>query len=104
VHSDILRDDERAIPWRRTFAALTGKDYSPRVFAGYRPKKMLITSNTLIADMMYADFYYSRTVYKTPAEKKLAAQKYIDSMKLLNNADISSYRKPELLIPKTTSF
>jgi hypothetical protein len=100
VHSDILRDDERAIPWRRTFAALTGKDYSRRVFAGYRPKKMPITSNTLIADMMYADFYYSRTVYKTPDEKNLVAQKYIDSMKLLNNADISSYKKPELLIPK----
>ena len=105
LHSDMFKDDGSALPWRKTFASLTGKDFkevlhNPRILSGYRPKKYPIPPGTLVGDMHLANLYYSKVFAKTPEEKQEIARQYKESLVPLEVADLSKYKKPELLIPK----
>lgn len=105
LYSDIFKDDQSAVPWRKTFASLTGKDFkevlhNPKILGGYRPKKFSIPPGTLVGDMHLANMFYSKVFAKTPEEKQEIAKKYKESLVPFNGADLSKYVKPELLIPK----
>lgn len=105
LHSDMLSDNPNNQKWRKTFASLTGKDFlevlaNPKILSGYRPKKFPIPPGTLVGDMHFANMYYSKIFHKTPEEKLAVAKQYKDSLVPLDQADLSKYTMPELLIPK----
>ncbi len=77
--------------WVSTFGSLTLKD--PEKITRYRPSRVEITPDTLVADMALANKFYRS---KNPAD----AQAYADSVKKLSEANLQNYRMPELLIPK----
>lgn len=77
--------------WMYTFHSLTGKDW--RKIGFYGPEVVPIKHGTLIGEMSYATaFMYGGS--------PLDAEKYVASLKPLEQADIRSYEKPELLIPR----
>ena len=82
--------------WESTFFSLTNKD--PRKLKYYGPVKIAITDNTLIGDMALANKFYRA---KSEDERVKYAQAYRDSLRPYNSVDITKYRLPELLIPKS---
>jgi hypothetical protein len=76
--------------WEYTYYSLTGKDKDKIRF--YGPVAIMITPDTLIAEMNHATaFMYSRNVKD--------ADKYKESLKLLSQVNVREYKRPELLIP-----
>lgn len=80
--------------WERTFYSLTLKD--PHKIRFYRPRDIDLPPGTLVADMFWANRFHRA---KTDAERQHAVEQYRRSMVPVNQADISKYRMPELLIP-----
>jgi GNAT superfamily N-acetyltransferase len=81
--------------WESTFYSLTNKD--PRKLKYYGPKKVKIPPGTLVGDMAIANKFYRAT---TDEEKQHYAKLYKKSLQPYP-VDVSQYRMPELLIPKT---
>jgi GNAT superfamily N-acetyltransferase len=90
THSYALHPDN----WERTFYSLTLKD--PHKIRFYRPRDIDLPSGTLVADMFWANRFHRA---KTDAERQHAVKQYRRSMVPVDQADISKYRMPELLIP-----
>jgi hypothetical protein len=82
--------------WESTFYSLTNKD--PKKLKHYSPKKLDIPPGTLVGDMAHANKFYRA---KTDEEKAKHAKAYRDSLKPYP-VNISEYKFPELLIPKST--
>lgn len=80
--------------WHRTFYSLTLKD--PMKLRYYQPREIELPQDTLVADMWWANRFYSA---KTDVERRQAVAKYRQSMLPLDQADVTAYRMPELLIP-----
>ena len=90
THSYALHPDN----WERTFYSLTLKD--PEKIRFYRPRDVDLPAGTLVADMFWANRFHRA---KTDAERQHAVGQYRRSMVPVDQANISKYRMPELLIP-----
>lgn len=104
LHSDMFLDDIKSVPWRRTFHSLTGKDFkevlrNKKILSGYQPKKVSIPSGTLVGDMALANAFYNKDL--SVQEKAKLAKQYKDKLVPYEQANISDYKLPELLIPKS---
>jgi ribosomal protein S18 acetylase RimI-like enzyme len=84
--------------WQSTFFSLTGKN--PKKLKYYRPSNIDITPDTLVGDMAIANKFYRE---KDPKEQSKLAQLYKNSLKPVKSVDISTYKMPELLIPKSVT-
>jgi predicted transcriptional regulator len=80
--------------WESTFYSLTNKDSDKLKY--YGPKKISIPPGTLVGDMAIANKFYRA---KTAEEKQQYAELYRQSLKPYP-VDVSTYRMPELLIPR----
>lgn len=80
--------------WQATFFSLTNRD--PRKLRHYRPRMVSIPPGTLIGDMAIANQFYRAG---SDDEKQRFAKLYGESLKPYP-ADVSSYRMPELLMPR----
>jgi hypothetical protein len=77
--------------WKGTFYSLTNKDLHK--IANYGPKVVKIAPGTLVAEMAYANNYMRTGNVEW-------AKRYADSVRPIEDVDLSSYKLPELLIPR----
>jgi hypothetical protein len=78
--------------WLPTFYSLTNKD--PQKISSYSPKAVIIPDDAIIADMAIAN--------KFLRGDDTALQQYINSIRPYKEADIASYKMPEVIIPAIT--
>jgi thioesterase domain-containing protein len=76
--------------WRETFYSLTLKDPPKIVF--FQPEFVEISADTLIAEMSFATQFLWHG-------REDDARNYANSVRLLSDANINEYNRPELLIP-----
>lgn len=80
--------------WHSTFYSLTNKDV--RKIKHYQPRYRTVPPGTLVGDMAIANRFYRTEDPKLAAK---LAQEYQQSLRPYDQADISQYRMPELLMP-----
>ena len=78
--------------WISTFYSLTNKD--PEKIGYYKPSALEIIPGTLVADMALANKFYR-------SQSESDGKAYAQSIRPIEEVNLSDYRMPELLIPKS---
>lgn len=81
--------------WQGTFYSLTNKDLHK--IANYKPSLVKIVPGTLVADMAIANQFFRND------EDARFGGAYAASVKPVEEADLSVYKQPELLIPRSAA-